>query len=339
MRPVPSPRTRFLDLFRRRGRRLEATGPATGGKHRWQDYMLEPEVLAVPAMLGLEERQFLYHLGRDVYRGDGEIMDVGAFLGASACALAAGMRDNPRTFQRTRRIHSYDFFTYGEYHAGHVPGGQWRAGDDMLPIYRQHVAPFADMIEPIKGDICAQQWDGRPIEILFVDFTQTWDHHEFVVRTFYPHLIPGNRSVLVHQDFIFTVCYWLHIFMEYYHDYFELIDPHVRNSTAAWAVKRPLPPIAFTQSLASRLRFAEMLGLLDRSIERYPVQPWRGVLDCARTRFFLHALGREAALRESARVERALAETDLLRPHYAVLMDEIRRWAPEESPYTGFYRV
>ena len=310
-----------------------------GQKDLWKRYSLEPSVIGVPGMLALEERQFLYHLARDVYRGEGEILDVGAFIGASACALAAGLRDNPRPIRGQRRIHSYDVFTYGDYYVGYVPEGSWKSGEDTLPVFRQHTAPFADSIEPIKGDICAQRWDGQPIEILFLDFTQTWDHHEFVVRTFYPHLIPGNRSVLVHQDFIFTVCYWLHIFMEYYRECFELIDPHVWNSTAAWTVKQALPPSALAQPLPTRLRFSELLELLDRSIDRYPEQPWRGVLDCARARFFLHALGPKAALEEAKRVECALAQTPLLEPHYANLIRDIRCWTPERSPYTGFFRI
>lgn len=309
------------------------------GKERWTRYALEPAVAGVPAMLGLEERQFLYHLGRDLYRGEGEILDVGAFLGASACALGAGLRDNRRALRRQQRIHSYDFFSYGEYYQGYLSGGAWKNGDDTLPVYRRHIAPFADLIEPIKGDICAQRWDGRPIEILFVDFTQTWAHHEFVVRTFYPHLMSGHRSILVHQDFIFTVCYWLHIFMEYYRDCFELIDPHVWNSSAAWLVKDPLPTSALSEPLNERLRFAELLELLDRSIDRYPTQPWRGVLDCARARFFLHARGPDAALEAARRVEQGRAETPLLEPHYAALMHDIRSWVPERSPYRDFFRV
>lgn len=304
----------------------------------WQHHALEPAVLDVPGMLALEERQFLYHLARDVYRGEGEILDVGAFLGASACALGAGLRDNPHSVRRARRIRSYDFFTYGDFSAGYVPEGSWKSGDDTLPVFRQHTAPFAEYIQPVQGDICAQRWDARPIEILFVDFTQTWDHHEFVVRTFYPSLIPG-KSVLVHQDFIYTVCYWLHVFMEFYRDCFEPIDAHVFNSTAAWTLKKPLPAIAYEQSLASRLRFAELLDLLDRSIARYPEQPWRGVLDCARARFFLHALGRDAALEEAKRVERALASAPALEPHYAALLHDVREWVPERTPYVSFYKL
>jgi ubiquinone/menaquinone biosynthesis C-methylase UbiE len=302
------------------------------GKELWKRYSLEPAVTGVPGMLALEERQFLYHIARDEYRGEGEIMDVGAFLGASAYALAAGLRDNPRSIDRQRRIHSCDFFTYGGYHTGYITGGSWKIGDDTLPIYRKHLEPFRDLVEPVKGDICAQRWDGRPIEILFVDFTQTSEHHDFVARTFYPHLIPGNRSILVHQGFIFTVGYWLHIFMEYYRDYFELIDPHVGNSTAAWRVKQALPESALTQPLTGRLRFTELLALLDTSIDRYPDQPWRGVLDCARARFFLHTLGPDAALREAKRVERGMRESALVEPHYAALMNDIRIWTAARSP-------
>ena len=47
-------------------------------------------------MLGLEERKLLYHLTRNIYTGEGAVVELGAFCGASTCCLAAGLRDNPR---------------------------------------------------------------------------------------------------------------------------------------------------------------------------------------------------------------------------------------------------
>ena len=160
----------------------------------WQRYTLEPAVVDVPGMLAVEERQFLYHLARDVYRDYGEILDIGAFLGASACALAAGLRDNPRPIRRSRRIRSYDFFTYGDFYAGYVPEGPWKNGDDTLPVFRRHTAPFAESIEPVPGDICVQQWDGQPIDILFLDFTQAWDHHQLPRELSTPTSFPARPS-------------------------------------------------------------------------------------------------------------------------------------------------
>ena len=46
-------------------------------------------------MLGLDERRLLYHLARNSYTGEGSVVELGAFCGASTCCLAAGLRDNP----------------------------------------------------------------------------------------------------------------------------------------------------------------------------------------------------------------------------------------------------
>jgi hypothetical protein len=287
-------------------------------------------------MLGGEERQFLYFAAREFYSGTGEIVDAGAFLGASALALAAGLRDNPRVRDKSRRISSYDVFEFDDFYRDHVPGARLRRGDDTLPLFHEFVGGFGDQIAAIKGDICRQSWPGRDVEILFVDFTQRWQHHEFVVRTFYPHLIPGH-SLLIHQDYVYTLCYWLHVFMEYYRESFELVSPLVLNGTAAWLCRKPLPGEALEIPLNERLSFADLLRLFDRSLARYSGTA-AGLLRCARGRMLLHALGPHPALEYVATLEEEYAGDVGLRPHVALLRDEIGRW-PTESPYHGFYRV
>ena len=42
-------------------------------------------------MVGFEERRMLYWLGAEHYSGAGVIVDAGAYLGASAFALSAGL--------------------------------------------------------------------------------------------------------------------------------------------------------------------------------------------------------------------------------------------------------
>ena len=63
-------------------------------------------------MLGLEERKLLYQLARNIYTGEGAVVELGAFCGASTCCLAAGMRDNPRA--AGRHVDSYDCFIASE---------------------------------------------------------------------------------------------------------------------------------------------------------------------------------------------------------------------------------
>jgi len=302
----------------------------------WRSVPLEA-VPATPGMLGGEELQFLYFAAREFYSGSGEIVDAGAFLGASACALAAGLRDNPRVHDKSRRIFSYDLFEFADFYRGYLPDATCRPGDDTLPLFHEFVRRVDQHITAIKGDICAASWTDRDIAILFVDFTYHWRHHEAVVRNFYAFLVP-ERSLLIHQDYVYTLCYWLHVFMEYYRESFELVSPLVLNSTAAWVYVEPLPSEAFDTPLNERLSFAELLELFDRSLARYAGAA-AGVLRCARGRMLLHGLGPDRAREYVASLEQEYRGDPIVLPHVTILAEEIRRWPRTASPYDGFYRV
>src|SRR5476649_2864728 len=71
-------------------------------------------VLLPKGMLEVSEQKLLYFLARDLYSETGEIIDAGAFCGASTYALAAGLVDNPRVYRKDARVHSYDLFTIEE---------------------------------------------------------------------------------------------------------------------------------------------------------------------------------------------------------------------------------
>lgn len=305
-------------------------------QHPWKDVPLEG-ISSTPGMLGGEELQFLYFAAREFYSGSGEIVDAGAFLGASALALAAGLRDNRRVEHKSRRIFSYDFFEFDDFYRRYLPDAHLQPGDDTLPLFHEFVGDFRDEITAIKGDICRQSWPRHDIEILFVDFTQFWGQHESVVRNFYAHMVPG-RSLLIHQDYVYTLCYWLHVFMEYYRESFEQVSPLILNSTAAWLYVKPLPSEAFETPLNERLSFRELLHLFDESLAGYTGTA-AGVLRCARGRMLLHGLGPDRALEYATMLEREYAEHPAVLPHVSILRDEIRRWPRGESPYTGFFKV
>ena len=287
----------------------------------------------VPGMLGGEERQFLYWYARDKYTGGGEIVELGAFLGQSASALGAGLAVNPRCTDKRGRVHSFDRFAYEKSFYAQYLDEPLAEGADTLPSVRRNLGAYADYVAAVKGEIVAAQW-GSPIELLFVDFTQTWQHHDAVARIFYPHLQIG--SYLAHQDYLYVVCYWLHVWMEYYSDYFRCVSPHILNATAVWELVKPLPPHAFTVSLAQMLRIDQILSLMDGSFARYAQRGelvYDVLLQCARVRFLLHAYGAPVARQEAAKLPPIHPAVDHLR-------DEIERWARQPpSDYEGFFRA
>jgi hypothetical protein len=115
-------------------------------------------------------------VARDIYSGEGALVELGAFCGASTCCLAAGLRDNP--LAAGNQIHSYDSFIANEAYLIDFIRTQFgeaiEPGQSFVQIYRRATAQFSDLIEIHAGDLLGQSWlPGVPIEILFVDVAKT----------------------------------------------------------------------------------------------------------------------------------------------------------------------
>jgi hypothetical protein len=195
-----------------------------------------------PGMLGLEERKLLYHLARNIYRGEGAVVELGAFCGSSTCCLAAGLRDNP--LAAGRRIHSYDNFTASETYLvdfirNHF-GRHLRLGESFAAIFHEVTAPFADLIETHPGDLLAQHWPvGVPIEILFVDVAKTLALSAKVLTEFFPHLTPA-KSIVVHQDFYHPTAFYLPVVMDFLMDHFSIIETG-RDWSVVFRIETAIP--------------------------------------------------------------------------------------------------
>jgi hypothetical protein len=177
-------------------------------------------------MLGLDERRLLYHLARNSYTGEGSVVELGAFCGASTCCLAAGLRDNP--LASGRWVDSFDNFIASEPYLVDFLRTQFREtvkpGKSFEAIYRRSVAPFADRVRVHKGNLLDQKWpDDDPIEILFVDVAKTLALSGKVLTEFFTHLIPG-KSLVIQQDFYHPTAFYLPVVMEFLSDYFTIIE-------------------------------------------------------------------------------------------------------------------
>ncbi len=178
-------------------------------------------------MLGLDERRLLYHLARDAYTGEGAVVELGAFCGASTCCLAAGLRDNP--LAAGRWVDSFDNFIASEPYLVDFLRTQFREtvglGKSFEAIYRRSVAPFADRVRVHKGNLLDQTWPADdPIEILFVDVAKTLALSGKVLTEFFTRLIPG-KSVVIQQDFYHPTAFYLPVVMDFLADYFTIIEP------------------------------------------------------------------------------------------------------------------
>lgn len=236
----------------------------------WRGRPLPASSAAVPTMLVRDELRLLEYLAGDYYRGAGAIVDAGCFLGGSTAALGEGLRRNLRRrgIAPEKIIHSYDRFEVEEYTRGAYFPGRMKSGESFRPLFERNIAPYADLVEVHAGDIGSVEWNGGPIEILFIDVAKNWAICDRVTRQFFPHLIPG-RSVVVQQDYLYHHWVaWLHVTMEFYADYFEIVCDTGVNSVLFLSTRR-IPDAVLREKTVESLSTGEKIELMDRAAQRF----------------------------------------------------------------------
>jgi hypothetical protein len=262
----------------------------------WRSVTLPDHVRRAKTMLMPKEQQLLYGLARDHFRNEGLIVDAGCFLGGSTLALATGVRANP-CFQSAPRhdvIHSYDRFAVEPWMIGrYFPEGT-PAAVSFEEAFRENIRQFADLVAVHPGDVRQAPVSNEPIEILFIDLAKHWKVSDYVVRSFFPRLVPGH-SIVIQQDYLFREWNgWLHVTMEYFSEFFEPVD-HTELNSVAFLYTRAAPPEAFARNVIQSMSREEMRSLADSAIARFgPAQ--QKVLRESQDHF--HRLLRDAGWRD-----------------------------------------
>lgn len=201
------------------------------------DHLIDPVIHEHPkylwsakGQLTQHDRLLYYYLGK-TYRGIGTIIDAGALVGGTANLMASGIRSSGRVTNTQGCIYAYDLFEDSA--QGHVASiirswfgestDQSAERYNWLSIFKQETSEYADMIRIFPGDILEATYaDDRKIEILSIDVGKTPELMLGVAKIFFPQLITGE-SLVVHQDYIYTLQPWLIIFMELMGDAFEKV--------------------------------------------------------------------------------------------------------------------
>lgn len=258
-------------------------------------------------LLGLEERKLLYHLARDIYTGEGAVVELGAFCGASTCCLAAGLSDNPRAMGQ--QVHSYDSFLASEpYLVDFIRthfDEELSIGQSFASVFHRATARFADLIQVHAGDLLTQVWPQQtPIEILFIDIAKTLALSGTVLRQFFPHLIP-RKSIVIHQDFFHPTTFYLPVVMDYLSDHFTIIESG-RDWSVAFRLETAIPPAKLATASLYRFSFRQQHAALRRMMRRLgmPGRDYLKLSECAAVGTTFGELRFQAALTTTLRRSR-----------------------------------
>jgi len=232
-------------------------------------YRAPQQTPAVPTMLTPEEGVMLSWLGEHGFTGEGAVVELGCFLGGSTVKLASGLARSRRPWT----LHTYDRFRIDEPNKERFlyrNGYPRFEGEDMYPLFLQHIEPFAANIVAHRGDVEDHPWTSGPIEILFVDLAKTVDIHNFVLDSFFTSLIPG-RSIVVQQDYLHHQTPWLIATMELLHPKLELVS-WTRNHSVLFFCHEAITASDLDRARYERLERRDVVQLFRSARERFPFE-------------------------------------------------------------------
>lgn len=159
-----------------------------------------------------EEQDYLAYYAREHFSGQGAVVDLGCWLGSTTISLATGLERNPNAASHT--VHAFDTFrwqSWMEPYAGEF-AEKLHPDDSFLEEFQRRTALYSAHITIHEGDLTCLPWDKGPIEFLLVDAMKNWALASAINKNFLPAVIPG-RGLVMHQDFKFWGCPWIHLTM------------------------------------------------------------------------------------------------------------------------------
>ena len=225
---------------------------------------LKFDCLDIPTMITGEEMRYLYWLGRNFWKDNGHIVEIGPWLGGSTACLASGMRHRIR--HPERKCHVFDNFIWRDFMSARA-GLPLNTGDSFQSYFQENLADFNDLLvvhrqalpeDDVPLDELANSirstgdekkieplvWNtGEPVEILFIDGAKSWTGLAYLLRVFNEALIPG-KSFLVCQDYKFWGSYWVPMMFEYFIEHFDMTH-NLNHNTVSFRLTRGISESEF----------------------------------------------------------------------------------------------
>ena len=218
-------------------------------------------------MTSRQEQQWLRTYAARNYRGNGAIVDLGCFLGATTIALAEGLTLN-RTTTKSKQIHVYDLFTWNEGYEKWAKGteleGVFSPGGTFLPEFLKRTQKWRYYIVVHEENLRRAHWEHGPIEFLFIDAMKSPEVATAIASEFFPHLVPA-KSHVAHQDFPHCFTPWVHFLTFRLRDHFSFIADLPQSSL--FRLEREIEPEILASDLSpTALSHAEIEAAFDYSM-------------------------------------------------------------------------
>ena len=242
---------------------------AVFAKSPWRDVPQDrtEQVAHVPTMLAAEEQQLYYWLTAHWSQDVGEVVELGSYVGGSTARLAAGLQDAGKL----ARVFAYDHFRSDEATKERVlyqNGIQPFKGENILPLSKQLLAPWADRVVHRPGAIETKDWKGGPIEILVMDASKSDVVMDRMAETFFPHLIAG-QSLVVQQDFYHWRLPWIPAQMRRLQRWFKPVA-YCPNDTVVFLHTNPITKASIAKRRVQDSDDAQVKAALRQLNKRLP---------------------------------------------------------------------
>jgi len=181
----------------------------------------------VPSMLTTLEKEYLYRYAKQDFKGLGEIVDLGCWLGSSTVPLAQGLQENSIA-TKEHTIRAYDIFIWESWMdqlscvAGTFLESKFQQGESFYDECLAQTYPWRKQIQFCPSDLTQTTWTDGAIEFLFIDAMKSWELANSIINNFFPSLVP-EHSIVVHQDFTHYYTYWIHLTMYRFREYFDAV--------------------------------------------------------------------------------------------------------------------
>jgi len=187
------------------------------------------------------EQDWLRNYTETVYTGNGDIIELGAWMGSYTIPLATGLMKRKFLLPH-RRIHSFDRFIWESWMDEYIAGvwHPWKRGQSFLPEYVKRIGYLAPYVEIHAGDILDTVWNW-PVEFICVDAMKSWELTNVILKQFYTKLQSDGNGRVFHQDFKYEGCPWIHLVHWVLKDYFW-VDPNIEYATTViFRLHEPIP--------------------------------------------------------------------------------------------------